>query len=111
MRSAIADYDGDGDQDIAMISFYPDWDWETPESFVYLENEGNFGFRPAALTRDYFGVWISIEAADVNDDQKPDIVLGLANWPNLVPEDWTTREIMQGRNGEAPTITFLINDH
>ena len=111
MKSAIADYDGDGDQDIAMISAYLRWEWDVPEAFVYLENQGGFEFAPASLPRENFGVWISIEAADVNADEKPDIVLGLSNWPGFVPSDWTTREIMTGRNGEAPTITFLVNDH
>jgi len=56
-------------------------------------------------------VWMSVEAADVNADAKPDIVLGLANWPDFVPTDWTDKQILQARNGEAATITFLINDH
>ena len=111
LKSAIADYDDDGDRDIALIAQYPRWEWEEPHTFVYLENQGGFEFEPASLARDYWGVWISVEAADVNADNKPDIVLGLANWPAFVPPDWTTREIVEGRNGEVPTITFLINDH
>ena len=111
LKSAITDYDGDGDQDIALIAQYPRWEWEEPHTFVYLENQGGFEFAPSAMGREYFGVWISVEAADVNADEKPDIVLGLANWPRFVPSDWTTREIMAGRNGEAATIMFLLNDH
>ena len=112
-KSAIADYDGDGDRDIAVIALYPRWEWDEPQTFVYLENEGGFEFKPASLPREHFGVWINIEAADVNADDKPDIVLGLGNWPGSwwLPQDWTSREIMQGRSGEAATITFLINDH
>ena len=64
----------------------------------------------ALLPSEFFGVWISVEA-NLNADDKPDIVLGLANWPRFVPSDWTTRPIMEGRNGEAATITFLLNDH
>ena len=111
MKSAIADYDGDGDQDIALVSTYPRWEWEEPHTFVYLENQGGLEFAPATMGRDYWGVWISVEAADVNADEKPDIVLGLSNWPRFVPPDWTTREIMAGRNGEAATVMFLVNDH
>jgi hypothetical protein len=58
-----------------------------------------------------FGVWVSIDAANVNADEKPDIVLGLGHWPTLVPADWTTRPVMEGRNGEAPSVTFLINKY
>ena len=111
LKSAITDYDGDGDQDIALIAQYVRWEWEQPHTFVYLENQGGFEFEPSTLAREFFGVWTSVEAADVNGDDKPDIVLGLANWPRFVPSDWTTREIMAGRNGEAATITFLLNDH
>jgi hypothetical protein len=111
LKSAITDYDGDGDQDIALIAEYPRWEWEEPHTFAYLENQGGFEFAPAVLPREYFGVWISVETADVNADDKPDIVLGLGNWPLFVPSDWTTREIVEQHNGEVPTITFLLNDH
>ena len=112
LKSTIADFDGDGDQDIAVIATYPRWEWEQPETFAYLENLGGLKFKPASLPREYFGVWISIEHGDVNADGKPDIVLGSANWPSFVPENWwMTKEIMQGRSGEPPTITFLLNKH
>ena len=111
LKSAITDYDGDGDQDIALIAQYTRWEWDEPETFVYLENQGGLEFEPSSLAREFFGVWTSVEAGDVNADEKPDIILGLANWPRFTPPDWTTREIMEGRNGEAATITFLLNDH
>ena len=111
LKAAVTDYDADGDADIALIAQYPRWEWETPHTFVYLENQGGLKFAPSSLPREYFGVWTSIEAADVNADHKPDIVLGLANWPRFVPSDWTTREIMGDRSGNAATITFLVNNH
>ena len=112
LKSAIADYDGDGDADIALIALYPRWEWEEPHTFVYLQNQGDFEFAPANMARDYWGVWISVEAADVNADAKPDIVLGLANWPRFTPTDWLTEhDVMAERNGEAATVMFLLNDH
>jgi hypothetical protein len=36
------DYDGDGDLDIAAISFFADYASPQEEGFVYLKNEGNF---------------------------------------------------------------------
>ncbi len=111
LRAVIEDFDGDGDHDAAMIAMWADWSFEEPETFVYLENQGGFEFSPASMPTENFGIWVSIDVADVNADEKPDIVLGLGNWPTLVPADWTTRKVMEGRNGEAPTITFLINNH
>jgi hypothetical protein len=108
VRAAVDDFDGDGDRDIAAIAMYPDWRWEVPETFVYLENTGSFQFLPAAMARENFGIWLSVESADVNNDDKPDIVLGLGDWPKFVPDDWMTRDIMKGRP-EAPTIVFLLN--
>ncbi len=111
IRAVVEDFDGDGDKDIAALSMYPDWRWETPETFVYLENVGDFNFQPAALARDDFAIWISIEVADVNHDDRPDIVLGLADWPKFVPDDWRTREIMGDRDPDIPSIMYLLNRH
>lgn len=111
IRAAIEDFDGDGDRDIAAIAMYPDWRWEVPETFVYLENTGGFQFRPASLSREHFAIWLSVEAADVNDDGRPDIVLGLGDWPKFVPDDWITRDISKGLgpDGEVPSIVYLLN--
>ncbi|MDP2325042.1 MAG: VCBS repeat-containing protein, partial [Gammaproteobacteria bacterium] len=96
--------------DIAVIALFPQWSEAEPETFVYLENKGNFQFAPQSIASEFFGVWCSIEAADVNGDQKIDIVLGLGNFPELVPPDWiTSHKAMQGRNGKAESVLFLLN--
>ena len=110
IRAVVRDFDGDGDQDIATISLFPQWSYEEPETFVYLENKGGMNFEPQSFSRDFFGVWCSIEAADVNGDGRPDIVLGLGNFPELVPPDWiTAHKAMQGRGGKAPSVIYLLN--
>lgn len=110
-RSVVEDFDRDGDQDIAVISLFPQWSEKEPESFVYLENMGDFNFSPQSFSSDYFSVWASIEAADVNGDNKTDIILGLGNFPELVPADWLTREIMNGRDGKAASVIYLLNNY
>ncbi|MBT4520143.1 MAG: VCBS repeat-containing protein [Halieaceae bacterium] len=110
-RSVVEDFDSDGDLDIAVISLFPQWSAEEPESFVYLENKGNFDFSPQSFSSDFFSVWSSIEAADVNGDNKTDIILGLGNFPELVPPDWLTRPIMEGRDGNAASVIYLLNNH
>jgi len=110
IRSVVEDFDGDGDMDIAAISLFPEWNEDEPETFVYLENKGGLQFEPQSIGREFFGVWCSIEAADVNGDGKKDIVLGLGNFPELVPPDWITKhKAMQGRKGKAESILYLLN--
>jgi hypothetical protein len=110
IRSVVEDFDRDGDPDIAAIALFPQWSYEEPESFVYLENQGGLKFAPQSIAREFFGVWCSIEAADVNADGKTDIVLGLGNFPELVPADWiTAHPAMQGRGGKADSVLFLLN--
>ncbi len=110
-RAVVRDFDSDGDLDAAVISLFPQWSEEEPESFVYLENLGDFNFKPQSFSSEYFSVWSSIEAADVNGDNKTDIILGLGNFPELVPADWLTRDIMKSRNGKAPSVIYLINNY
>ncbi len=109
-RAALADFDGDGDLDVAAISIWPDWELAEPETFVYLENTGNWNFKPYSMESGDWGVWMDVETGDVNADGKPDIVLGLSNFRGLgPPEDWLRRDIMKDRDGKAPTIAFLLN--
>jgi hypothetical protein len=111
-RGVVHDFDQDGDPDIAVVSLFPQWNADEPETFVYLENQGGFNFAPFSFAREFFGVWVSIEAADVNSDQKTDIVLGLGDFPELVPADWkTAHPAMQGRGGNAASVIYLINTH
>jgi hypothetical protein len=109
-RSVVHDFDGDGDPDIAAISLFPQWKYDEPETFVYLENKGGMKFEPQSISRDFFSVWCSIEAADVNGDGRTDIVLGLGNFPELVPPDWiTAHKAMQGRKAKADSVIYLLN--
>jgi hypothetical protein len=109
-RGVVNDFDGDGDPDIAVVALFPQWDAAEPESFVYLENKGDFKFEPYSFASEFFGIWVSIEAADVNNDQKTDIVLGLGDFPGLVPENWRSEHpIMQGRGGNAASVIYLMN--
>ncbi len=110
IRSVVEDFDADGDPDIAVIALFPQWNQDEPESFVYLKNDGGFEFTPQSIPTEFFSPWTSIEAADVNGDDKLDIVLGLGNFPELVPPDWLTKhKAMEGRGGSAPSVIYLLN--
>ena len=75
-KAIARDFDGDGDLDIAAISFFADYARQPEEGFVYLENKGNFEFQPFTLPEGKLGRWLTMDAADLDGDGKIDIVLG-----------------------------------
>lgn len=79
-KAMAADFDGDGDLDIAAISFFPDYRSQPRESFVYLQNKGDFQFDAYTIREYGEGHWLTMDAADADGDGDIDIVLG-----SLVP--------------------------
>ncbi|MGZ3833440.1 MAG: FG-GAP repeat domain-containing protein [Mucilaginibacter sp.] len=75
-KAIAADFDGDGDLDIATIAFFADFKGKPAESFVYFEQNKQLSFKPHAIPVSKYGRWMSMDVADVNNDGKPDIVLG-----------------------------------
>lgn len=75
-KAIAEDYDGDGDLDIAAISFFPDAQQQPQEGFVYLQNAGNFRFLPYSLPVATEGRWLTMDAGDINRDGKIDLLLG-----------------------------------
>ena len=102
-KAMARDFDGDGDLDIATISFFADYDHQPEESFVYLENEGKtandraaFNFRPYSFPEAKSGRWLTMDAGDIDGDGRLDLVLGnfslgapgmksINNWKNFAP--------------------------
>ena len=75
-KAVARDFDGDGDLDIAAISFFGDYAHQPEEGFVYLENKGNFEFHPFSSPQTRVGRWLSMDVADLDGDGWTDILLG-----------------------------------
>jgi hypothetical protein len=76
-KAMAADFDNDGDLDIAVISFFADLKGKSHSSFVYLKQVGPMHFEPSAPANlDKMGRWISMDVADIDRDGNPDILLG-----------------------------------
>ncbi|MBN8823322.1 MULTISPECIES: VCBS repeat-containing protein [unclassified Spirosoma] len=74
-KAIARDFDNDGDMDIAATAFYTTL--EQPEqSFIYFSNEGKLNFKPFSTPEAAYGKWLTMEAADVDQDGDTDIVLG-----------------------------------
>jgi len=74
-KAVARDFDNDGDMDIAAISFYVDLG-QPEQGFVYLSNEGGLNFKPHTTPEAATGKWLTMEAADFDQDGDIDIVLG-----------------------------------
>jgi hypothetical protein len=75
-KALARDFDADGDEDLVAISFFADYRQHPESSFLYLENRGDFAFRPATLDIHARGRWIAMDAGDVDGDGDVDVLLG-----------------------------------
>jgi FG-GAP-like repeat len=75
-KAVAADFDGDGDLDVAVIAFFADYDHNPAESFVYFENLGGLRFKPSTFEGSDRGRWLTMDVGDIDGDGDTDIVLG-----------------------------------
>lgn len=106
-KAVARDFDGDGDLDIAALSFFPDYQSSPRESFVYLENKGKMKFEPSTFRECIAGRWLTMDAADLDGDGRIDIVLGsLIQMPTVVPP--FLKEMWEK---QSPSVLYLLNQH
>lgn len=75
-KAIATDFDHDGDLDIAVIAFFPDFKHHPTEGFTYHEQISPGKFKVHELPINLCGRWISMDVNDINQDGNMDIVLG-----------------------------------
>jgi FG-GAP-like repeat len=75
-KAVAADFDLDGDLDIAAISFFTNPKQTPHEGFLMLNNQGNFQFKVSTFKEANFGKWMVMDVADMDNDGDKDIILG-----------------------------------
>jgi len=106
-KAVARDFDGDGDLDIAAISFFPDYRHSPEESFVLLQNQGGMRFRAFSFPEAVSGRWLTMDAEDLDGDGDIDLALGsYIRGPSEVPEQVATKWEAEGRS-----VVLLRNSH
>jgi hypothetical protein len=102
-KALARDFDGDGDLDLAAISFFPDENQKPYQGFLYFENQGSLQFAAQTFESADQGKWMTMDAADFDQDGDTDIVLGsfLMEWRNRLPAN----EIVH-----KPSVMILFNN-
>lgn len=108
-KAIAADFDHDGDLDIATIAFFADFKYHPGAGFTYLEQTKPNQFLAHEIPVDPYGRWLTMEIGDPYQDGNQDIILGnfsthgrgLVNQKNYTPQ-W---------DQHLPVIVLRNNSH
>jgi hypothetical protein len=99
-RVVARDFDQDGDIDMGVTCFFPDYDNQPEASFVYFENSGEekLSFEYKTIPSSAKGRWLIAEAMDYDKDGDDDLILGsftyaLTSVPTDIMRDWYSENL------------------
>jgi FG-GAP-like repeat len=93
-KAIAADFDHDGDLDIATIAFFADFKYHSSAGFTYLEQTKPNQFTPHEIPIDTYGRWLTMEVGDIDQDGNLDIMIGNFSTPGrglLNQKDFTPK--------------------
>ena len=82
-HAVVADFDKDGDFDILATSNFADSLKHPERGIVYLENVGDYQFRPYAFSIARGSQWNVMAAADLQRDGWPGVIIGAMRLKNI----------------------------
>ncbi|HMG94386.1 MAG TPA: VCBS repeat-containing protein [Chryseolinea sp.] len=104
-QAAAQDFDGDGDLDIAAISFFPDFVKHPEQGFMYFENKDG-KFTPQITNMASKGRWLTMEATDIDKDGDCDLILAALGFNDGVPAG-----LLDQWKKEKTSLLVLRNKH
>ncbi|WP_308991073.1 VCBS repeat-containing protein [Mariniflexile litorale] len=78
-KSVCFDFDKDGDLDIALTSFFPDFVNDPQEGFIFMENistKDSIKFNLKTFKQASSGRWLILEKTDFDKNNFPELLLG-----------------------------------
>lgn len=101
------DFDLDGDLDLAINAFHPDFNSNPLENFVILKQTSPMQFEATTHPATYKGRWLTMDTGDLDQDGDEDIVLAAGYITTGLMYD--NEELLKEMVQNWPALLFLEN--